>query len=65
MADAKKTPGWRLRRWRVLNELTQAQAAKLFAISQPVLSQYELGQRSPADSGTKERIRAHTGVVFP
>ena len=54
--------GWKLKHWRLQNELSQAQAAKLFGCSQPVLSQYELGERSPQDPDVVAKIRARTGI---
>lgn len=61
-ATVKNTPGWKLRRWRSLRDLTQAQAGALFGVSQPTWSQYELGAREPEDESVRHEIRARTGV---
>jgi predicted transcriptional regulator len=58
----KRKPGWKLRNWRLQNQVTQTEAARLFGCSQPVLSQYERGDRDPHGEGVVEAIRRRTGV---
>lgn len=60
--EQKRKPGWKLKNWRLQNEVTQTQAAKLFRCSQSVLSQYERGDRDPHGDGIVEAIRNKTGV---
>ncbi len=63
-AEAKRKPGWKLRNWRLQNEVTQERAAALFGCSQPVLSQYERGDRDPHNEDVVEAIRRRTGVTW-
>ena len=58
----RRKPGWKLRQWRLQHEVTQTAAARMFGCSQPVLSQYERGDRDPHDDGIVERIASRTGV---
>lgn len=61
-ASVKRKPGWKLKQWRLQNEVTQAQAARLFGCSQPVLSQYERGDRDPHGDEVVAAIYRRTGV---
>lgn len=58
----KRRPGWKLRQWRLQNQVTQTDAAKMFGCSQPVLSQYERGTRDPHGDGIVASIARITGV---
>lgn len=64
-ARTKSKPGWRLKHWRLMNELSQAQAAKRFGCSQPIWSQYELGVKVPHDEYFRVLVRSKTGVRWP
>lgn len=60
----KRKPGWKLKNWRLQHQVTQAQAAKLFGCSQPVLSQYERGDRDPHGDEVVAAIRRRTGISW-
>jgi len=61
-AHLKKRPGWKLRQWRLQNEVSQTDAARMFGCSQPVLSQYERGTRDPHSEDIVANIARRTGV---
>jgi DNA-binding transcriptional regulator YiaG len=61
-AEQRRKPGWKLKNWRLQNEVTQTKAARLFGCSQPVLSQYERGDRDPHDDEVVAAIYRRTGV---
>jgi DNA-binding transcriptional regulator YiaG len=60
----KRKPGWKLRNWRLQNEVIQKRAAVMFGCSQAVLSQYERGDRDPHNEDVVEAIRRRTGVTW-
>lgn len=63
-AQGRGTPGWRLKWWRLEQELSQAQAAKRLGCTQPSVAGFELGTREP-DEALRVAIRRRTGVAWP
>lgn len=58
----RSKPGWKLKAWRLQRELSQAEAARLLGVSQPTLSQYELGVSVPQDEEVKRNMLTRAGV---
>lgn len=62
-AAGRGTSAWRLKWWRLEQEMSQAQVARHLGCTQPSVAGFELGTRTP-DELLRKAIQKRTGITW-